>query len=646
MDLNDFERKLRDIGLPRPSAELDRRVHEQASTAADSDPATARRRRPRPHRRLRPLFIIAAVSGAAAMVAIALILSFTGPMHEGPAEPAATPRPREGVDPTPTGAMTGSVVDAATGRPVDGVAIECRFEDGDEERSMRATTDASGHYALAAPAGRAVRLALTKEGYARTFKGPFVPKKLPWFTIDFALERERGDIPAGRGRITGVVIDAATGKPVADLTVDLCLATGGSKDRMPTDARGRFRFDAGVGGDTRRRIEIEAPGFLEYRSDAVPFEAGRTTHLEIIACPVVTLLKGVVKDSETGQALAGARVELGLGIVGPMKSGVTTGGSGDYVLETAPGYVRIRASLPGYEPGLEEFTLEGGERRTLDFSLKKIGATVAGTCVDANTNRPVEGATVDVFQDSWPAYVARTDRGGTFSIRLPAGDYHVLARKEGYRPEYLDKISVLSAGNAPVSLRLYPTAGSLSGKVVDRDTRQSPAKHVEVYIAGIDPDYGSILGGFLEYPVVEIDRQAKTYRTEVGPGRFRITARSPGYFPYEEEVAVPDQEHRTFDVELVPFPPKTATIKGVLVTDPPATLAHWGVSVYLGTVAMGYVKAAPDGSFEAKVPAGGVRIEARGQSKQGKKWITYRAKAEVQITKGEVSNLRLILKPE
>jgi len=646
MDLNDFERKLRGLGLPRPSAEADRRVLEQASAAAESGPTTRRRRRPRPHQRRRSLFIVAAVSGAAAMVAIAVILSVRGSMPEEPGEPATTPGPREDTVPAPAGVLTGRVIDAATRAPIGGAAVECCFQDGDEERSIRATTDASGRYAIGAPVGRAVRLALTKEGYARTFKGPFVPKRLPWFTTDFALERERGDIPAGRGRITGVVVDAATGRPVPGLTVDLCLATGGSKDRMPTDSRGRFRFDARVGGDPRRRIEIEAPGFLEYVSNALPFEAGRTTHLEILARPVETMIQGVVKDAATGKPLAGARVELGLGIVGPMERSVTTDGNGGFVLEAAPGYIRIRASVNGYEPGLEELTLEGGERRTLDFSLRKIGAALAGTCVDANTNRAVEGVTVDVFQDSWPAYVARSDAGGAFATKLPAGDYHVLARKDGYRPEYVEKISVSSGRRAQVPLRLFPLAGSLSGRVLDRNTGRPPPQRVEVDVAAIDPDFESVLGGAIEYPLRDLDPEAKTYRAVVGPGRFRVNARSPGYFPYEKEVVVPDQEARILDVELTPFPPKTATLKGVLVTDPPTVLDHWTVSFYLGRTGIGHVTAAPDGSFEAKVPAGELRLEARGQKKEGKKWITYRAETEVRTTRGEVSSLRLILKPE
>jgi len=568
--------------------------------------------------------------------AAGLLLAFVGLGQDAPAQPPEHPDPAT---------VSGTVRDAETGRPVAQVTVACRFRVGDESTAMRAVTDAAGRYTIAAPAREPVALSFVKDGHARTFTGPFVPGTRPWFTGDVALEREAEDVRPEQGCLTGVVLNAATGRPVRGVKVHLSLAGGGSKARARTDGQGRFRFDAKAGDREGRRVEIRHRGFREYVSEVVPFDPGRTTHIVVFVGSARTLLRGAVQDRATGAPLIGARVEFRPDIAGPTSRSVNARPSG-YVLEAAPGHHRVRASAPGYAPDEEWVDIKSGETRVLDFALRKIDSFLKGTCIHARTGRPLAGVKVDAFTDEWPEHVARTDAAGGFFTRLPAREYRILASKEGYRPEFIDRVPVGPDGKNDALLRLTPIAGSLSGRVVNRDTGRPPERHIEVDVACVDPHFERWVGPILDYPTVEIDRKAGTYRTEAGPGRFRIEVRSPGYFPFEKIVNLPDQEHRTFDVALIPFPPRTATIRGMLSTEPRVTLDHWGVSTFLGTTGLGWVKAEADGSFEAKVPAGRVRLQAMGQRKQGKRWITFHAAVEVETSKGSVTEIRMVMRPK
>lgn len=289
--------------------------------------------------------------------------------------------------------VRGTLVDGDN-RPLTGISVE--FENlmhpanqyiscdlVDRERLMNATTDAEGGFQLALPAGAS---------------GTLLPMHPDWQRIAIQLKPDQNDLGRIRltpaARIEGVVVDSATGKPLAGEYV-LAQAQEHGPDKMghlgagfaQTDADGRFV----VGGLSPGRFNVLFAGsaFLEGKpqtTTAVAIEglnalAGRPTRadLRVIAG---RRLAGKVVDATSGQPLA--KIHVGSHGLARPQSGAAcmmtrTKADGSYEFYVPPGVTRIYVAEA--TPPIEDSnrTLDvPADRDLVDIVLKASPAPLRG----------------------------------------------------------------------------------------------------------------------------------------------------------------------------------------------------------------------------------------------------------------------------
>jgi hypothetical protein len=143
------------------------------------------------------------------------------------------------------GTLRGTVRDKATHEPIAGFTVIVSTRVGPLERrpfSRVAVFDASGRYEVNGLTPGAYSVSVAAHGYAPSAEASAVIASPPGEpgTLDFALSRG--------GRVSGMVIEEGSGKPVADARISVEGSLGGGAPEVPvlagttTDASGRFEL--------------------------------------------------------------------------------------------------------------------------------------------------------------------------------------------------------------------------------------------------------------------------------------------------------------------------------------------------------------------------------------------------------------------
>jgi subtilisin family serine protease len=138
------------------------------------------------------------------------------------------------------------------------------------------------------------------------------------------------------------------------------------------------------------------------------------------------LLSGIVTDADTGEPIAGARVE----VAGPSDRRAITGADGTYELRLPVGDYDVEVSAFGYGSATAAATVTEGATTTLDVALQSVPShTVSGTVVD-DDGAPVGGATVRIVGTPLPEVVTGADGGYTIPD-VPEGEYEMVVDAGG-----------------------------------------------------------------------------------------------------------------------------------------------------------------------------------------------------------------------
>ncbi len=350
------------------------------------------------------------------------------------------------------------------------------------------------------------------------------------------------------GRLSGRVVDAASGRPLTDATVVASIPSAPTlppADPVTTSADGAFAVPDCAGPNDRLHLVARRAGYV----DAEVLRAARDEGDLVIAMRRgrPRRVEGRVLDAN-GTAAAGAGVELGAaaGVLDVDPTSTRANARGEYAIDlptaAAPGGLWIaRATTANGEIGLATFVVPRDEDSMIprvDIVTAPVGA-LAGTIVDADGSGAL-GAEVrlePITEHATPstrlllremardgsALTAVTDADGRFeAFGLPVASYAVTARRAGMVARSTEPVAVRAHEVASIELRLAE-GGRIAGRVVDEAGAPIPGVSLRAL-----PDGGATAPGH-GATTVRSDGLGRFEFAGLVWGRFRIAATRTGW---------------------------------------------------------------------------------------------------------------------
>lgn len=392
------------------------------------------------------------------------------------------------------GSVAGTVVDARSGRPINGAMVELvRVGWGVIARAT--TGGGGGRFNLTVPPAAAAEytLRVTAADYALLESQPFA---LPAGSLqEFSGERRLAMAPLF-GSVWGFVLKP-DGRPVAGAALELQLQGAGTVATARTDDDGYFSFEGVLPGTYRVRA---FPGQYWAASDSqwLTVAAGEQHTLRINPVPYTkqSFGLGVVAGAVSAGAahpVANAMVTLLRG--DQVIATTTTDDWGRYRFTQVPGSAGLSRNVPvtttgylvrveadGYLPtdqpagGPEgELTVREEELVEMNFHLRSNQLGVAGRILDER-GQPLPGARVSLYREGVAEPVAQVTATAGGHYRFPAQslpgavNHYVTAEGDGFyaaTPSPLLQAEAAPGGYLETNLTLRPAAARLLGRVVD-----------------------------------------------------------------------------------------------------------------------------------------------------------------------------------
>ncbi|HUA03960.1 MAG TPA: carboxypeptidase regulatory-like domain-containing protein [Solirubrobacteraceae bacterium] len=304
------------------------------------------------------------------------------------------------------------------------------------------------------------------------------------------------------GQITGVVTDAATGKPIPNVTVELLTNSYYYYASTLTDSNGAYRLSGLPSGTYQVAFSVGDSDYLAQNYNdqngtrsytSVTVAQGSTTAGIDGALDAPAQIQGTVTDSVTGGAVSGATVSA----TGPDGTvSATTASDGTYSLTglypgsytvsftppTGANYLSQYYNAAATSSGATPVSVGDGADVTGIDALLQSGGQISGTVTSQATGAAVSGLWVYVFNSSGSSVgSAQTGADGTYTVsNLPTGDYEVEFYGTGsYISQYYnDETSYANANPVPVTSGQVTTGinaallsnGAISGTLTDSST--------------------------------------------------------------------------------------------------------------------------------------------------------------------------------
>jgi len=345
-----------------------------------------------------------------------------------------------------------------------------------------------------------------------------------------------------------------------------------------------------------------------------------------LSCPkATTLIRGTVKDKDTGQGLQGIPVWAELGRDGPEAVGCS-GPDGSYVVGVVEGRWEVdvdEESLygTGYaRPPYQHVTAPAsGTVSGIDFLLEKAG-TITGHVYEDDGETPIGEASVEAHDfetGDWAAWT-ETLPDGSYTLLVSSGTYTVnVFRVEGWCDQYYLNTPYWDEAT-PVSVSVPDETGgidfvlqrgaTITGHVYE-DDGSTPIAHA--WVRAEDATSGDWLAG-------DDTDTTGFYSISVPSGRYKVRAEADGWpTQYYDGVTHSDEatiitltapEERTgIDFVLQ----RGGSITGYVYEDDGVTpIPGASVDVHeFGTWNwVGWAETLPDGSYTFWVPSGTYRV--------------------------------------
>ncbi|MEM1094579.1 MAG: carboxypeptidase-like regulatory domain-containing protein [Bacteroidota bacterium] len=349
-----------------------------------------------------------------------------------------------------TASITGTVQDAATGAPIQGVLVQAEGPGG----TNSTFTSTSGSYTLTNMVPGAYDVVATAEGYGET-RNPVVAEATQPAQLDLSLA-------ADQARVVGQVLDPA-GQPLP-FQVRVIMANGVNRYETRSDQAGRFELTDVALGTFTASTAIRAVGYGNV-SVGVTVAPGAT---EIAGVElVVPINQGVVQGAAgTPQA----RIEVADVVTGDVVGTATSISDGSYVVQSLPvGSFDVRVARLGYVFSPATQRVELGLRGTAEavFSATPNRGELIVTSRDAE-GAPVPNVGLSVVSTDTTFFTTgTTNQAGEARFSLTAGKVYVISPTvEGVSVSPSVAEQALAAGQtATVAFTVVEGRASIAGTI-------------------------------------------------------------------------------------------------------------------------------------------------------------------------------------
>jgi len=390
--------------------------------------------------------------------------------------------------------FAGRVTEMRTGDPVPHAKVTARAEASGERAdplSYGARSGEDGRFEVTAAAGFDYVIEASAAGFLDS-----APQK-----IAFAAGQRRipVDVELSRGAtVSGRVTEAETGRPAADVPVAVRQKTGDHSSPVRTGPDGRYVLSGIAPGDHDVLLDLSqsrylASGGIPAQRIVVPVPDAEITDVDFVVRPAGTVWgyvygpdKTPVAGSDvllcTSESILTQAIHVAAQRTPPLSS--RSDENGYYELIGAPlnKEWRVQAMSDALAPQLSRpFLLTDGARTARVDVFLGPGTTISGRVVSTRGG-VAPGADVACL----PAYSqfaapmaspkairsARADERGEFVLTgLPAGEYQILARKEGFkfalmgepvRPDGVRDIRGVEVWLTPVASGEHTVFGTIS----------------------------------------------------------------------------------------------------------------------------------------------------------------------------------------
>jgi len=396
---------------------------------------------------------------------------------------------------------TGKVVDAQ-GRPIDGAKVSFyQIVSGDivytyDVKLMgEVTTEADGAFSFRIAESKEYRrgvITVQKQGLA-----------IGWADWQMREDRQQNITLGEPKQLSGVVVDEDN-KPLPDVKVFIATGAIGEKEdeqqylfapvarqllATKTDAAGQFKF-VGLPAEAKFEFGMEKLGYAtmtsiersQMRGDMLQFSPGQP-NIKLVM-PVEAKIKGTIIEQDSGRPVAGVAILVrGSRMTGYFQSAPSISqDNGTFKIDSllpdtyTLRLATIREGLTNWVAEPVNVTLEAGQTKTdVRIELSK-GGFLEVLVAEAETNKPLEGASVYVYdQRRRQSYSGRTGNDGVSRIRLMPGAYQSgNAYKQGFSSvRYQETITIEEGTTKRLEWQLTPLP-TIAGVV--RDENGKPIK--------------------------------------------------------------------------------------------------------------------------------------------------------------------------
>ncbi len=377
--------------------------------------------------------------------------------------------------------------------------------------------------------------------------------------------------------VSGRVVDAETRLPLTAASVTL--GRDGANLSLALSDEGEFQSENLEAG--RYELQIQLPGYDSILSElqlsqSQKLDLGDLLLRQSVEEPTVTFVIGTIRETDTGNPLAGVVVEETVSSVA-----TTTNQSGEYQLVLpSEGAIELTATLNGFTDVSGSATVNFGETLVFSPTLANIAsqyANVFGIITDSETGNAVVGAEIAIQSDT-QSKLAITDALGEYRLEdIQSGDVSLTVRATGYQP-----ITGQAAIAAKSSINFSPSIvpeGAQPGDIATNTVRGRV----------IDQQSGEALQGVSVTTYVE-NQGSVSSSTDLN-GDFAVTGIQPGNSftqisfsgyqtqSFRTDAGLPNTELSLETIELLRVDPVGAYKLNGRVVDSVSNAALEGVSI-------------------------------------------------------------------